>query len=85
MPYPYADGEAVHHMIANSAQLGWLRDRWPYTRYSHWRVGCSQTVDGRFMNLMIEELGPLFYARSPLVKWWEVEVADLPLDIPASM
>lgn len=72
----YRDHETVSHTFANQAQVDLCRAGWP--QYIGWRIGVTQNFDGRCMNWMMDELGERFGEKTKLVKWWEVEVANLP-------
>lgn len=53
------------------------------------RIGASPTTHrgahDRLMACMARISDDARVQRAPLVKWWEIEVADLPLDIHAEM
>lgn len=78
--------ETYSWTIENSEQLAWMRQRW--SGYPQWRVGFSQDMGGTYLNNMRRELGAAFdagYVHPPLARWWEPEIANLPLDIHPSM
>lgn len=86
---PYANYETVMHVIANQAQLDWMLVRWaphPGDYYrTIWRIGYTQALDGSHLNDMLRALGGRFGERPALQRWWEPEIANLPLDIASGL
>lgn len=73
----YRDNETVRHTFTNQAQVDLCLQRWPIYR-GIWRIGYTQSLDGQYINWMMDELGSRVVEKTKLVKWWEVEVANLP-------
>lgn len=79
MPAPYTPMLTPQ----NRAQVDAILRRYPEDRVRGWRVGTPLLVHRQAWNtiMALPEFGGA-YRKPALVKWWDVEAANLPLDIP---